>query len=107
MANAIYRQIFKAESTMKKEDTKMKDTTYTKKLAYMGAGCGMVLFAIFGLTSRVVSWRSDGIKYGRHTVWHTGRGRIGPEDDRGSLDGGRGHGIRDDVHHGIYDTWAG
>ena len=33
----------------KKEDTKMKDTTYTKKLAYMGAGCGVVLFAIFGL----------------------------------------------------------
>ena len=27
----------------------MKDTTYTKKLAYMGAGCGVVLFAIFGL----------------------------------------------------------
>jgi len=27
----------------------MKDTTYTKKLAYMGAGCGMVLFAVFGL----------------------------------------------------------
>lgn len=36
------------EST-KKEDTKMKDTTYTKKLAYMGAGCGVVLFAVFGL----------------------------------------------------------
>ena len=27
----------------------MKDTTYTKKLAYMGAGCGVVLFAVFGL----------------------------------------------------------
>ena len=27
----------------------MKDTTYTKKLAYMGAGCGVILFAIFGL----------------------------------------------------------
>jgi len=27
----------------------MKDTTYTKKLAYMGAGCGVVLFALFGL----------------------------------------------------------
>jgi len=34
---------------MMKEDTKMKDTTYTKKLAYMGAGCGVVLFAVFGL----------------------------------------------------------
>jgi len=33
----------------KKEDTKMKNTTYTKKLAYMGAGCGVVLFAVFGL----------------------------------------------------------
>ncbi len=27
----------------------MKDTKYTKKLTYMGAGCGIVLFAIFGL----------------------------------------------------------
>ena len=27
----------------------MKDTTYTKRLAYMGAGCGVVLFAVFGL----------------------------------------------------------
>jgi len=27
----------------------MKDTRYSKKLAYMGAGCGVVLFAIFGL----------------------------------------------------------
>ena len=35
--------------SMKKEDTKMKDTNYTKKLAYMGAGCGVVLFAVFGL----------------------------------------------------------
>jgi len=34
---------------MKKEDTKMKNTNYTKKLAYMGAGCGVVLFAVFGL----------------------------------------------------------
>ncbi len=33
----------------KKEDKKMKNTTYTKKLAYMGAGCGVVLFAVFGL----------------------------------------------------------
>jgi hypothetical protein len=27
----------------------MKDTTYTKKMTYMGAGCGVVLFAVFGL----------------------------------------------------------
>ncbi len=27
----------------------MKDTKYAKKLLYMGAGCGVVLFAIFGL----------------------------------------------------------
>jgi len=27
----------------------MKDTNYTKKLAYMGAGCGLILFAVFGL----------------------------------------------------------
>lgn len=45
MANAtIY-----SRKSMKKEDTKMKDTNYTKKLAYMGAGCGVVLFAVFGL----------------------------------------------------------
>jgi hypothetical protein len=37
------------QKLMIKEDTKMKDTTYTKKLAYMGAGCGVVLFAVFGL----------------------------------------------------------
>ena len=42
-------QIHKAGSLRKKEDTKMKDTNYTKKLAYMGAGCGVVLFAVFGL----------------------------------------------------------
>ena len=27
----------------------MKDTKYTKNLAYIGAGCGVVLFAVFGL----------------------------------------------------------
>lgn len=27
----------------------MKEIKYSKKLAYMGAGCGVVLFAIFGL----------------------------------------------------------
>ena len=27
----------------------MKDTTYTKSLTYVGAGAGVVLFAIFGL----------------------------------------------------------
>jgi hypothetical protein len=27
----------------------MKRTTYTKKLGYIGAGCGIVLFAVFGL----------------------------------------------------------
>ena len=32
-----------------KEDKKMKNSRYSKKLAYMGAGCGVVLFAIFGL----------------------------------------------------------
>jgi hypothetical protein len=46
MANAT---IYSRESMKQKEDTKMKDTTYTKKLAYIGAGCGMVLFAVFGL----------------------------------------------------------
>src|SRR5512146_1356984 len=35
--------------TNTKEDTKMKDNRYAKKLAYMGAGCGIVLFGIFGL----------------------------------------------------------
>ena len=46
MVSALYRADTKP---MKKEDTKMKDTNYTKKLAYMGAGCGVVLFAVFGL----------------------------------------------------------
>lgn len=32
-----------------KEDTAMKDTTYTKSLTYVGAGAGVVLFAVFGL----------------------------------------------------------
>ena len=32
-----------------KEDRKMKDKNYSKRLAYMGAGCGIVLFALFGL----------------------------------------------------------
>ncbi|MGE5300791.1 MAG: hypothetical protein ACM3MB_07480 [Acidobacteriota bacterium] len=27
----------------------MKDNRYSKKLAYMGAGCGVVLFGVFGL----------------------------------------------------------
>lgn len=31
----------------KKEDKTMK--TYSKKLTYIGAGCGVVLFAVFGL----------------------------------------------------------
>ena len=31
----------------KKEDKTMK--TYTKKLTYIGAGCGVALFAVFGL----------------------------------------------------------
>ena len=32
-----------------KEKNKMKTNTNTKKLAYLGAGCGIVLFAIYGL----------------------------------------------------------
>jgi hypothetical protein len=32
-----------------KEDTKMKNTRYSKKLMFIGTGCGLVLFAIFGL----------------------------------------------------------
>jgi hypothetical protein len=31
------------------EETEMKNTDYTKKLGYLGAGCGIVLFAVFGL----------------------------------------------------------
>jgi hypothetical protein len=27
----------------------MKNTNYTKKLTYIGAGCGIILFAVFGL----------------------------------------------------------
>lgn len=43
MVTALY--IYKKRE---KEDTKMKEG-YTKKLAYIGAGCGVVLFAVFGL----------------------------------------------------------
>jgi hypothetical protein len=32
-----------------KEDKTMKDSGWAKRLAYMGAGCGVVLFAVFGL----------------------------------------------------------
>jgi hypothetical protein len=32
-----------------KEEGTMKDKGFAKKIAYMGAGCGVVLFAIFGL----------------------------------------------------------
>jgi hypothetical protein len=46
MVSALYKADTKL---IKKEDTEMKDTNYTKKLAYMGAGCGVVLFAVFGL----------------------------------------------------------
>jgi len=45
----LYKADIYSRKSTKKEDTKMKDTTYTKKLAYMGAGCGVVLFAVFGL----------------------------------------------------------
>ncbi len=88
---------------MKKEDTKMKDTTYTKKLAYMGAGCGVVLFAVFGLLpgsflGGVMGLNIAGIMFGTPV----GAGLL-PKDDRSSLDGGWGDGIRDDVHHGIND----
>src|SRR5512139_137030 len=46
MVSALYMADIKS---MKKEEREMKDTNYTKKLAYMGAGCGVVLFAVFGL----------------------------------------------------------
>jgi hypothetical protein len=35
-------------ATGRKEEREMKEK-YSKKLTYMGAGCGVVLFAIFGL----------------------------------------------------------
>jgi hypothetical protein len=35
-------------ATGRKEEREMKER-YSKKLTYMGAGCGVVLFAIFGL----------------------------------------------------------
>src|SRR4030042_2508040 len=49
MACAVYIADTQSRKSIKKEDKKMKDTTYTKKLAYMGAGCGVVLFAVFGV----------------------------------------------------------
>ena len=85
----------------------MKDTTYTKKLAYMGAGCGVVLFAVFGLLpgsflGGVMGLNIAGILFGTPV----GAGLL-PRMISSSLHGGRSHGLRDDVHHGLYDTWAG
>ena len=44
-----------------KEDTKMK-TTLSRKTAYIGAGAGMVLFAIFGLLPGSLLGGAAGIK---------------------------------------------
>lgn len=33
----------------KRKEGKMKETRFTRKLSYIGAGCGIVLFAVFGL----------------------------------------------------------
>src|SRR5512144_1835932 len=48
--------------------------------------------------------RSDGIEYSRDNVRDAGRRRTAAPDDSSGLDGGRGNGIRDDVHHGSDDT---
>ena len=40
----IYRKARK-----EKEDKTMKETRFSTRLAYIGAGCGVVLFAVFGL----------------------------------------------------------
>jgi hypothetical protein len=45
-----------------KEDTKMK-TTLTRKGAYIGAGAGLVLFAIFGLLPGSLLGGAAGIKF--------------------------------------------
>ena len=37
------------KATTNKEDKTMKENRLAKKMAYMGAGCGLVLFAVFGL----------------------------------------------------------
>jgi hypothetical protein len=39
--------MYRARTT--KEEKTMKDRTYTKSLTYIGAGAGVVLFAVFGL----------------------------------------------------------
>jgi hypothetical protein len=44
-----------------KEDTKMK-TTLSRKTAYIGAGAGLVLFAIFGLLPGSLLGGAAGIK---------------------------------------------
>lgn len=40
----------------------MKDRNYAKKLAYMGAGCGVVLFAVFGLLPGLYIGGTMGLK---------------------------------------------
>lgn len=54
MSNAIYR--------IKKEALKMK-TTLSRKAAYVGAGAGLVLFAIFGLLPGSLLGGAAGIKF--------------------------------------------
>ena len=48
--------------TNEKEDTKMK-TTLSRKAAYLGAGAGLVLFAIFGLLPGSLLGGAAGIKF--------------------------------------------
>ena len=52
---------FTLSRTDEKEETKMK-TTLSRKMAYIGAGAGLVLFAIFGLLPGSLLGGAAGIK---------------------------------------------
>jgi small-conductance mechanosensitive channel len=57
MQDAIYQS-----KTNEKWDTKMKNT-HSKQMAYIGAGAGLVLFAIFGLLPGSLLGGAAGIKF--------------------------------------------
>ncbi len=80
----------------------MKDKLY-KETGIHGCRLRSGALCSIWIASRVIPWRSDGIKYSEHTVWHTFRSRFTSQDDRSNFDGAWSYGFRDDVHYGLYD----
>ena len=91
--------------TDKKGDNKM-NTKISRKTAYIGAGAGIVLFAIFGLLPGSPSGRRSGNKISRNVL----RASAGPGNhitrNRARVHAGGRHGVRNHdrnchVHHGL------